>query len=224
MELRINRPSYDEYEENDTDFQSKKGPKTASKLRTRKNVFNRPFGADSAKPPTYIETVATRKSIGHADSTDLIEHRSSELDSAPIEYLDEDFEYEEEEEEVVEQRPVRKPQTNAKKKTKLKKNLLAKVGWSVIGLLVLRLIFMDRGVWDYFATENSIKNKKQELSEIHKENASLKTEITRIQVDKNFQRQLAKEHLGVIAADEFLILFAGESSGNTEATEDLTSI
>lgn len=223
MELRINRPSYDEYEESDTQFESKKGTKTASKLRTRKNVFNRPFGADTTKAPTYIETVATRRSVGHADSTDLIEHRSSELDSAPIEYLDEDFEYEEEEEEVVEKRPARRTQTNTKKKTKLKKNLLVKAGWSVIGLLVLRLIFMDRGVWDYFATENAIKNKKQELSEIHKENASLKTEIAKIQVDKNFQRQLAKEHLGVIAADEFLILFAGENAESSTA-EDLTSI
>lgn len=224
MELRINRPSYDEYEESDTEFQSRKGTKAASKLRTRKNVFNRPFGADSTKAPTYIETVATRKSIGHADSTDLTHHRASELDSAPIEYLDEDFEYEEEEEEVVERRPARKTQTSAKKKAKLKKNLLAKVGWSVIGLLVLRLVFMDRGVWDYFATENAIKDKQQELSEIHKENISLKSEIAKIQVDKNFQRQLAKEHLGVIAADEFLILFAGENMDTTTTEEDLTSI
>ena len=37
-------------------------------------------------------------------------------------------------------------------------------------------------------------------------------------MDKAYQKQLAKEHLGVIAADEFLILFAGEvpESGTPE--------
>ena len=218
----MNRPSYDDYEESDSQFAKKASAKTASKLRTRKNVFNRPFGANSTQAPTYVEAVATRRSIGHADSTELIEHRSSELDAAPIEYLDEEYEYEEEEEEVVEKRPARSTASKTKKKTKLQKNLLTKVGWSVIGLLVLRLICMDRGVWDYFATENSIKNKKQELSEIHKENIDLKGEIARIQVDKNFQRQLAKEHLGVIAADEFLILFAGEN--NDVPSDDPTMI
>ena len=119
--------------------------------------------------------------------------------------------------EIVEKRPARTTSSSSKKKSKLKKNLLSKIGWSVIGLLVLRLICMDRGVWDYFSTEGVIKEKQNELSSINRENGELKTEISRIQVDKNFQRQLAKEHLGVIAADEFLILFAGES-GET-ATE-----
>jgi cell division protein FtsB len=74
---------------------------------------------------------------------------------------------------------------------------------------------MDRGVWDYFATEGDIREKQRELKSIQDENKSLKTEISRIQLDKNFQRQLAKEHLGVIAADEFLVLFAGETQDSS---------
>lgn len=209
MELRMNRPSYDEYEEVESPYASKSTDKPSSRLRTRKNVFNRPFATDSSNAPTYIETSArsTRRAIGHADNTELIESRQSSLAETEIDYL----ENEEEEEEEVEKRPARSPSTSSKKKDKLKKNLLQKVGWSVIGLLVLRLICMDRGVWDYFATEGDIRERQEELSSIQDENKSLKTEITKIQVDKNYQRQLAKEHLGVIAADEFLILFAGES-------------
>ena len=210
----MNRPSTDEYEEVESPFARKSSSKanTRDKLRTRKNVFNRPFATEPTNAPTYFETTGTRKAIGHVDNTELIHHRSSELIDTEIEYLDE--EYEEEEEEVVEKRPARS--TSPKKKSKVQKNLLSKVGWSVIGLLVLRLICMDRGVWDYFSTESTIKDKQDELSSIHRENKEIKSEITRIQVDKNFQRQLAKEHLGVIAVDEFLILFAGESNSVNE--------
>lgn len=214
----MNEPSYDEYEEVESPFASKSSDKNPhrERLRTRKNVFNRPFATDSTHAPTYYETVATRKSIGHGDdNTELIQRRSSALSETEIDYLED----EEEEEEVVEKLPARKTSTSTKKNTKAKKNLLSKIGWAVIGLLVLRLIFMDRGVWDYFATEGTIQDKRDELSSIKRENGELKTEISRIQLDKNFQKQLAKEHLGVIAADEFLILFAGESSESSAESE-----
>lgn len=202
----MNNSSYDEYEEVESPFASKteKAPHR-ERLRTRKNVFNRPFATDSTNAPTYFETTSTRKAIGHADQTEMIERRQAKSLEPEIEYLEE----EEEQEEVPETRPARAP--SAKKKEKAKQNILSKLGWAVIGLLVLRLIFMDRGVWDYFRTEGVIKDQKQELSNIQKENKELKTEIVKIQTDRNYQRQLAKEHLGVIAADEFLILFAGET-------------
>ena len=223
MEFRMNQPSYDEYEEVESPFASKKSAKTPhrERLRTRKNVFNRPFATDSTHAPTYVATSAIRKSVGHGDETELIQRRSSALSETEIDYLD-DSEYEEEEEdEVVEKLPARRAASSTKKKSKVKKNLLSKIGWSVIGILVLRLITMDRGVWDYFATESVIKDKREELSSIERENKNLKVEISRIQIDRNFQKQLAKEHLGVIAADEFLILFAGESSESSESRNTL---
>ncbi len=205
MELRMNRNTHEEYEEVESPF-SPRSHKTASgsKLRSKKNVFNRPFAADSTNPPAVFETTSRRRSVGHPDDTDLIQHRSSELSETEIDYLDE------EEEEENETRPAR-ISPRAQKKPKVRKNLLAKLGWSVIGLLVLRLICMDRGVWDYFTTEGDIKEKQTELKTYQDENSSLRTEIVKIQSDKNYQRQLAKEHLGVIAVDEFLILFAGET-------------
>ncbi|HXH32483.1 MAG TPA: septum formation initiator family protein [Bacteriovoracaceae bacterium] len=213
----MNRSSVEEYEEVESPYAPKSSRKAAprpERLRTRKDVFNRPFATNSSAPPAVFETTATRRSVGQVDNTEMIEHRPSELSQTQIEYLDEDEE-EEETEEEVEKRPARSsPKKNAKSKT----HILPKIGWAVIGLLVLRLIFMDRGVWDWFATENVIKGKKEELSSLQKENKSIKAEIGRIQIDKGYQKQLAKEHLGVIAADEFLILFAGETpeSGSPE--------
>lgn len=225
MEFRMNGPSYDEYEEVESPFASKKSVKQPprERLRTRKNVFNRPFATDSTNAPTYIETTATtRRSPGMADdSTEIIHRRSGHAMSRPeIEYLDEE-EVEVEEEEEVEKLPVRRSTSSTKKKPKVRKNLLSKLGWVTIGLLVLRLMFMDRGVWDYFATEGAIQEKRNELSNIERENREITSEISRIQLDRNFQKQLAKEHLGVIAADEFLILFAGESSNTAEVDTQL---
>lgn len=209
MELRMNRPSYDEYEEVESPFAARSSDnKTASRdrLRTRKNVFNRPFATEATSAPLIVETKSTRRSIGHPDTTEMLDHRETDLTETEIEYLENE---EEEYEEEVEKRPSVRSST--KKAAKAKKNILPKIGWSVVALLVLRLICMDRGVWDYFSTEGDIREKQKELRDIRKENIELKTEITRIQTDKPYQRFLAKEHLGVIAADEFLILFAGES-------------
>jgi cell division protein FtsB len=208
----MNHDTHEEYEEVESPFAPRSNK---NKLRSKKNVFNRPFAAESTNPPAVFETTSRRKSVGHPDDTDLIQHRASELSETDIDYLDE-------EEEEVETRPARVT-PRAQKKPKVRKNILAKIGWSVIGLLVLRLICMDRGVWDYFATEGAIKEKQSELKSYHDENKSLRTEIVKIQTDKNYQRQLAKEHLGVIAVDEFLILFAGETPDSPD-TKPNTSL
>jgi cell division protein FtsB len=210
----MKQPSYDEYEEVESPFAARSAAEKSSprdRLRTRKNVFNRPFATAPSAAPVVVEKKITRRSVGSLEDTDMVEHHQSHLADTEIEYLDE----EELDEEVTETRPATRPSSATKKKSKLKKNLLAKTGWAVVTLLVLRLIFMDRGVWDYFSTEGEIREKQQELSSIKAENDSLGKEVSRIQTDRSYQKHLAKEHLGVIAADEFLILFAGESSDSS---------
>ncbi len=211
----MNRPSYDEYEEVESPFAARSSDKSSprDRLRTRKNVFNRPFATEATSAPLILETTSTRKSAARADEAEFLDHRTSDLGQTEIEYLENDED--EDEEEMVEKRPTVRP--SAKKAAKPKKNLLPKIGWAIVGMLVLRLICMDRGVWDYFATEGDIREKQSELKAVQDENKSLKAEISRIQLDKGFQRQLAKEHLGVIAADEFLILFAGETPDAEES-------
>jgi len=216
VELRMNQNSYEEYEEVESPYTKSAAP-PRDRLRTRKNVFNRPFATEPTDAPVLVESKSTRRSIGNTHSTDMIERQTSSLADTEIEYLDEEFE--EEEEEVV----VRRPRTNTKKKAKPTKNLIAKIAWAIVGILCLRLVFMDRGVWDYFSTESVIQDKKDELQVLNAENTSLRKEIGLIKGDTGFQRNLAKEHLGVIAADEFLILFAGEKS-QIDSEDELKSI
>jgi len=213
----MNQSSQDEYEEVESPFASS-SPQNKSphreRLRTRKNVFNRPFATDSSHAPTYVEPRVTRRSLGHADHIEFTDHRKSKLNETQIDYIDGEENDQEEDETkiIIEKRSTKNTSSVSKKKDKHKKNLLQKLGWATIGILVLRLISMDRGVWDYFATEGVIQDKKTELKNIALENKELRNEILKVQLDRNYQKQLAKEHLGVIAVDEFLILFAGESS------------
>lgn len=90
-----------------------------------------------------------------------------------------------------------------------------KFGWIVCFGLFLRLIVMDNGVIDYYKMENHMQEKLHSLDLIKQENADLITEIHRIKTESAYQKKLAREHLGVIAADEFLILFAQETSAHS---------
>jgi cell division protein FtsB len=209
----MNQSSHEEFEEVESPFKNKSTHQ--SRLRSRKSTFNRPFAADPSMAPAVFEN-KTRKSIARPDEVDLNDFRQSSLADTEINYLENDED--ELEEEEVAPKPVRRQNSVVKKKTKKNLGLLTKITWSIVGLLTLRLLFMDRGVWDYFVTENAIQDKQEELRTIDKENRELRHEIDKIKYDKSYQRLLAKEHLGVIAADEFLILFAGETPDPSESS------
>jgi cell division protein FtsB len=213
VEWRTDNPSMDEFEEVESPF-ARQARQTETprkeKLRTRRTVFDRPIGTVPSQAPTVSfksQNNYSRRSLATAEDVEFLEPVEREYEEPEIEYLDE----EEEEEEVA---VVRKPRksSSSKKKTNTKVNWLPRIGWSVVGLLVLRLIFMDRGVADYFSSESRLQEKREELEMVRKENKELTVEVKKIKHDRGFQKQLAKEHLGVIAADEFLILFAGEST------------
>jgi cell division protein FtsB len=82
--------------------------------------------------------------------------------------------------------------------------------WVVLAVLTIRMVMMDRGVWDYYKKYEKLEMKKFQIHMVEKENNNLKKEIARLKVDKKYQKQMAREHLGVIADDEYLILFAQE--------------
>ncbi len=120
---------YEEYEEVESPYSAKPKTQAAPKerLRTRKNVFNRPFAAGSTVAPAVFETTSTTRSIGQPDISDIVHHRSSELAETEIDYLDD------EEEEEIEKRPAR---TTPKKAVKTKKNILPN-----------RLFYNAAGIW-----------------------------------------------------------------------------
>lgn len=103
-----------------------------------------------------------------------------------------------------------------KKKVELKRlsstglSIKQKIFWAFVGLTVLRLFFMDRGLWDFYQNNEEIKKIKYEISRINRENQSLVQEIKKIKYSPIYQKKMARQHLGVIARDEYLILFAEE--------------
>lgn len=106
--------------------------------------------------------------------------------------------------------------TTVKKKKSAKKTKgfelsFIKVCWMLIFALGARLIFMERGVIDYYSTQNHIQEKIHQISLLKEENQALVHEIHEIKVNPAYQKKLAREHLGVIAKDEYLILFASDS-------------
>lgn len=205
----------EEFEDVPSPFRKKTAARPARPTaNTRGNMFSRPMGTAPSEAPTVVEQV-TRRAPGRPEQTEFLNPRRRNAAAPSIDYLDEEVEEEEveEEEEVTERRvTVAKPRLRAKVKPKV--DLLPRIGWGIVGVLMLRLIFMERGVIDYMGMDGKIKDSEQELSRVKNENKEIGTEIRRISLDKTYQRQLAKEHLGVIAADEFLILFAGEAAEN----------
>jgi cell division protein FtsB len=72
--------------------------------------------------------------------------------------------------------------------------------------LLLRLIFADRGVLEYYFRRQKVQEKLDILDNQVLVNKKLKKEIERIQKDITFQKSLVRNHLGFIADDEFIIV------------------
>lgn len=205
----------------DDDFEEVESPFQKSKTTTRKrssHLFQRPLNSTPSEAPTIVDT-PRRRFLDEQEEQEIMHSRRRR--AAPqveyIEEMDEEEEDEEDEEEFQQRLPVKraKPKLKAKKKF----DPIARIGWGIIGILVLRLIFMERGVIDYLGMNSRINEKKQEITRLEKENISISSEMRRLTLDKSYQRQITKETLGVIAADEFLVLFAGESEETQNAAD-----
>ena len=87
-----------------------------------------------------------------------------------------------------------------------------KLAWIACAVLMVRLLFSDRGVFDYYSRNNDYKGQISEYEGIIQENNSLRSEIDKIKSNQSYQKKLVRDHLGFISKDEFLILFAKEKS------------
>jgi cell division protein FtsB len=84
--------------------------------------------------------------------------------------------------------------------------------WAFCGVLMLRLIFSEGGVIDYYSSHSVFKDKIYEHKSIIKENVALVAEIQKIKSNGKYQKKLVRDNLGFIGRDEFLILFPKENS------------
>jgi cell division protein FtsB len=74
--------------------------------------------------------------------------------------------------------------------------------------LVYQLVFSVNGIIDFYKMERLLASKKQELSEITVSIDNLREEIHLLKNDLKHQKKVAKQELGVLSKDEFLVLFA----------------
>ena len=90
--------------------------------------------------------------------------------------------------------------------------LLVYGGWVFCCILLGRLIFADRGVVDYYARQGVIQQKIYQNHLVVKENSELQGEIKLLTQNPAYRKKLVRKHLGVIAQEEYLILFARDKA------------
>ena len=108
--------------------------------------------------------------------------------------------------------PVRyKTETRSRKGIK---NFLAKsISWLKLGFVVfiiVRLFFSQGGVLEYLERTKKIGELTLHKQSLSDDNRALEKEIKQIETDVNLQKQLMREHLGLIGPDEYMILFRSE--------------
>jgi cell division protein FtsB len=160
-----------------------------SSLRSRNRSHTRSFYNEKLQEPSEYRTTPTQ--YGHIDITPVKPKRKKKV-TQKVSYISK----------------VKKK----KRKTNSGFQLTwYKFSWMIILALTARLFFMDRGVVDYYKTKQHISQKIHELELLEQENRELVKEIHEIKVNPVYQKKIAREHLGVIAKDEYLILFASDN-------------
>jgi len=84
---------------------------------------------------------------------------------------------------------------------------MTKVGWLICLGLLVRLVTMEGGLLDYNSMDEALIAKQTELKSLRTENAEIIREIHNIKTSARYQKKLARDHLGVIAPDEYLVIF-----------------
>ena len=89
-------------------------------------------------------------------------------------------------------------------------SLLVKAAWVFCCILVLRLIFSNGGAVDFYKKKSFLEDREYELRRIDGENQKVGKEIDKLKNGVQYQKKIIRDHLGFIAKDEYLILFARE--------------
>ncbi|MBT3982945.1 MAG: hypothetical protein HOE90_16420 [Bacteriovoracaceae bacterium] len=113
------------------------------------------------------------------------------------------------------EKPAQKRKRAGKSGSKLEK-IFVKLGWVSCLVLAFRLIFAGGGLLDFYNMDKVLVSKSRGLASIKEENQNLKDEIIKIRTNRKYQKKLARTHLGVISSEEYLVLFATDSSLKTK--------
>lgn len=80
--------------------------------------------------------------------------------------------------------------------------------WMVIFISFYQLLFSKGGIQDYQKSCLELELQKKEIARLEEENQQLVDEIQHMENDPVYQKKLIREHLGVIAKEEFVVLKA----------------
>lgn len=141
---------------------------------------------------------ATRRSVARADNFEFSETvKKKKTPPAVVGYMG------------TKKRASRKSTKSTSKKWGVK------IAIACACLLVMRLVFADRGVLDYYLRTRKIADKEFELKMIKDENRKLKKEIGLIQKSSSYQKKLVRDHLGFISSDEYLVIFSDKKESSS---------
>lgn len=90
--------------------------------------------------------------------------------------------------------------------------LSTKIFSIILFIGVVRLIIMDHGIINYYEKKGILEERYQTIQQLKEENQDIIKEINRAKVDTKYLRNLAREQLGVISSEEYLILFAPKNT------------
>ncbi len=89
---------------------------------------------------------------------------------------------------------------------------LALACWPLLIFFLGRLIFVDRGVIDFYSRKSILSDRVYDLESIKKENRSVVNEIKLIKNNRAYQKKLIRDNLGFISNNEYMILFSKKRS------------
>jgi cell division protein FtsB len=95
----------------------------------------------------------------------------------------------------------------------------SKVTWAcslILTVGVIRLGFVNHGIYDYWVKSRVISDRAEYARQLFQENKQLENEIIRLSTDHKYLKFLVREHLGLIAKDEYLILFSPRSANQAK--------
>lgn len=82
----------------------------------------------------------------------------------------------------------------------------------VIGLIFflmgVNLFFTSGGIIDLIQSKARIGEGEKYLSQVVVDNQKIREEIKQLQHSSSYQKKIAREHLGAIAKDEYLVIFS----------------
>lgn len=86
-------------------------------------------------------------------------------------------------------------------------NLFTKIGWGFSGVLLVHLVFSNGGVIDYYSRVSQLEQRMREFDQIILQNKEILAEIKKIKTNNTYQKKLVRDNLGLIATDEYLVVF-----------------